>query len=70
MKSTKLVTLVPIKSHYINDLSFPKHNNKGKRHVMMAYNSEIKIEKDKQKAPINKPYLDRMAQEVNDLFKF
>lgn len=54
----------------INDLPFQKHNDRGKCHAMMAFNYEMKIIREQHKASKNEPDLSRLAQQVQNLFKF
>lgn len=54
----------------INALSFPKHQHKGKGHVMIASHSVMKVEGDEEVRHEGEPDFDCVAQHVQSSLQF
>lgn len=53
-----------------NNLPFPKHDDRGKAHAMMASHHEIDIEGAQSEVLEDESDLDKMAQQVHNFVKF
>lgn len=69
MRSVSRINPFFEKELYINILPFPKHDDRGKAHVMMVL-TVMEIEEAEKKVPEAEQDLDRMAQQAQNLFKF
>lgn len=62
---------IPKKTVNINNLPFSKHNDRGKAHAMMVSHCTMEIERDElEEFERLCPDLYRVAQQVQNLFKF
>lgn len=54
----------------MNDFSFSKQQHNGKGPEMMAFHTQIEVEGDEAMQFEGEPYLDNVAQQMQNLFEF
>lgn len=57
-----------IRSYQHQQPAIPMHNDKGEVHVMMVFHCEIQVEGDEENVSEDELDLDRMTQQVRNLF--